>query len=63
MVKQSEENLRVTQAKYDNGVAKRSELLQSQIALLRANFAVENKRIDIEIAQADLARAAALESL
>jgi len=63
MVTQSEENLRVTQAKYDNGVAKRSELLQSEIALLRANFSVENKLIDIEIAQADLLRAGALESL
>jgi outer membrane protein len=63
MVKQSEENLRVMTAKFDNGMAKRSELLQSRIALLRANFAVENKLIDVEIAQADLARAAALEAV
>ena len=63
MVTQAEENLRVAQAKYDNGIAKRSELLQSQIAVLRANFAVENKLVDLEIAQADLARAAALEPL
>jgi outer membrane protein TolC len=63
MVKQSEENLRVMTAKFDNGMAKRSELLQSRIALLRANFAVENKLIDVEIARADLARAAALETV
>jgi len=61
MVAQAEENYRVTKARYDNGLAKRSELLQSQIGVLRANFAVENKLIDIEIAQDDLARAAALE--
>ncbi|MDA8425288.1 MAG: TolC family protein, partial [Treponema sp.] len=61
MVAQAEENYRVTKARYDNGLAKRSELLQSQIGVLRANFAVENKVIDIEIAQDDLARAAALE--
>ena len=63
MVKQSEENLRVTTAKFTNGIAKRSELLQSQIALLRANFAVENKLIDVEIARSDLSRAAALEAV
>jgi outer membrane protein TolC len=63
MVKQSEENLRVMKAKFDNGMAKRSELLQSQIALLRANFNVEIKLVDVEIAQADLARAAALETV
>jgi len=63
MVAQSEENLRVTQAKFDNGIAKRSDLLQAQIAVLRANFAVENKSIDLEIAEADLDRALARQSL
>jgi hypothetical protein len=33
--------------------------LQARIAVLRARFAVENKSIDMEIARADLARAAA----
>jgi outer membrane protein TolC len=61
MVAQARENLRVTQARYDNGLAKRSELVQSQIGVLRANFAVENKLIDVDIAQDDLARAVALE--
>jgi outer membrane protein TolC len=60
-VAQSEENLRVTTAKYDNGMVKKSDLLQAQIALLRSNFAVQNKMIDVEIAQADLIRATALE--
>jgi len=63
MVAQAEENLRVTQAKFDNGIAKRSDLLQAQIAVLRANFAVENKSIDLEIAEADLDRALARQSL
>ena len=61
MVAQAKENLRVAQARFDIGLAKRSELVQSQIGLLRADFAVENKMIDVEIAQDDLARAAALE--
>lgn len=61
LVAQSEENLRVTTAKYDNGMVKKSDLLQAQIALLRSNFAVQNKMIDVEIAQADLIRATALE--
>jgi len=61
MVAQAVENLRVTQAKFDNGVAKRSDLLQARIGLLRAQFAVENKTIDVEIAQADLSRALALD--
>ena len=63
MVAQAEENLRVTQARFDNGIAKRSDLLQAQIALLRANFAVENKGIDLEIAEADLDRALARQPL
>ncbi len=63
MVAQSEENLRVTTAKYDNGMVKKSDLLQAQVALLRSNFAVQNKMIDVEIAQADLIRAAALEPI
>ncbi len=63
MVAQAQENVRVTQAKFDNGVAKRSDLLQAQISLLRSNFAVENKSIDLEIAEADLDRALARQNL
>jgi len=63
MVAQAQENVRVTQAKFDNGVAKRSDLLQAQISLLRANFAVENKSVDLEIAEADLDRALARQNL
>jgi len=51
----------VAEAKFENGLAKRSEVLQSEMALLRANVAVENKLIDVEIAQADILRAGALE--
>lgn len=57
LVAQAQENLRVTQARFDNGLAKHSDLLQAQIGLLRVDFAVENKTIDLEEAQADLDRA------
>lgn len=63
MVAQAQENLRVTQAKFDNGLLKRSDLLQAQIALIRVQFAVTSKAIDIEIAQADLDRALARQNL
>jgi outer membrane protein TolC len=61
MVGQAAENRRVAEEKLQNGMAKRSELLQAEIALLRANLAVESRLIDVEIAEADLLRAAALE--
>jgi len=61
MVGQTEEARRVAEAKFENGLAKRSEVLQSEMTLLRANVAVENKLIDVEIAQADILRAGALE--
>jgi len=41
---------------YD-GMAMHSDVLQAQLALVRAQLAVKGKRIDVEIAQADLARA------
>ncbi|HET7839653.1 MAG TPA: TolC family protein, partial [Rectinemataceae bacterium] len=63
LVGQAEESLRVTRQKYDNGLAKNSDVLQAEIAVLRAGFAVESKAIDVEIARADLARAAALGTL
>jgi outer membrane protein len=61
MVAQAEEAARVADLKYQNGMAKRSDLLQAQMALLRARLAVENKSLDVEIAQADLLRAGALD--
>ena len=61
MVGQAEEARRAAEAKFENGLARRSEVLQAEMALLRANFAVESKLIDVEIAQADLVRAGALD--
>ena len=61
MVGQAEETRRVAEAKFENGLAKRSEVLQSEMALLRSNIAVENRLIDVEIAEADLLRAGAME--
>lgn len=61
MVGQAEEASRVADIKFQNGMAKRSDLLQAEMSLLRARLAVQSKGIDAEIARADLIRAAALE--
>jgi outer membrane protein len=63
MVGQAEENLRVTEARVAAGSAGNLDLLGAQLALLRAGFAVTNKRIDLKIASADLARALALDEV
>jgi outer membrane protein TolC len=63
MVAQAEENLRVVQGRMAAGSAKDIDLRSSQFDLLRMEFAVTNKRIDILIAEADLARAVASEEL
>jgi outer membrane protein TolC len=61
MVAQAEEGARVADQKYGVGMAKHSEVLQAQLALVRAQLAVKGKLIDVEIAQADLERAIGLE--
>lgn len=61
MVGPAEEARRAAEAKYRNGMAKRSELLQAEMALLRAGLAVTSRAVDEEIARADLLRAAALD--
>ena len=63
MVAQAQENLRVVQGRVAAGTAKDIDLSSSKFDLLRMNFAVTNKRIDVLIAQADLARATASEEL
>ncbi|MBN1413166.1 MAG: TolC family protein [Spirochaetales bacterium] len=63
MVPQSSETLRVVQQKVDVGMASSADLLNAQLGLLRANFTVTNKQIDLQIAAADLARAVALEDI
>lgn len=63
MVAQAEENLRVVEGRVAAGTAKEIDLSSSKFDLLRMNFAVTNKRIDVLIAQADLARATASEDL
>lgn len=60
LVPQAEESLRVAQQKYDNGVAKSSDVLQAEVALLRAQFAVTNREVALQVAAADLARAVGL---
>ena len=60
MVAQAEEGARVAEQKYEVGMARHSEVFQSQLALVRAHLAVKGKLIDVEIAQADLSRALGL---
>jgi outer membrane protein TolC len=63
MVAQAEENLRVVQGRVAAGTAKDIDLSSARFDLLRIRFAVTNKRIDVLIARADLARATAAEDL
>ncbi len=63
MVAQAEENVRVAQRRYEAGTVNEVSRLSEELALLRAQFAVTNKQIDVQIAAADLARATALETL
>jgi outer membrane protein len=57
LVAQAEEGKRVADRKFENGMAKRSEVLQAEMALIRSKLAVINKLVDLELAQADLIRA------
>ena len=63
MVRQADENLRVQQDKQRNGLAKAVDVLGAQLALLQTRFAVTSREIDLQIAAADFARAAALDPL
>jgi outer membrane protein len=63
MVAQAEENARVAKQRYDAGTLNELGKLGEDLALLRAQFAVSNKQIDVQIAAADLLRATAMESL
>ncbi|MBN1696949.1 MAG: TolC family protein [Spirochaetales bacterium] len=63
MIGQAEENLRVVQQKFDIGVVKSPDLLAAQLDLLRTEFAIINREIDVKIANADLSRALALDEI
>jgi outer membrane protein TolC len=63
MVQQAEEAARVVRMRYDAGSANNLDVLSAELALLRAHFAVTNRQIEVQIASADLARAAALDDL
>jgi outer membrane protein len=60
-VTQAQERLRVARQKYDNGVARHLDVLEAELALIKARFAVTNKQVELQVAAADFARAAALE--
>ena len=63
LVQQAEETARVLHLRYTAGSATNLDVLSAELALLRAKFAVTNRQIDVQIAAADLARAAALDEL
>jgi len=63
MVDQAAENLRVVQQKVDIGMAGNADLLNAQLQLLQAKFAVTNKQIDLQIASSDLSRALAFDDV
>ena len=63
MVRQADENLRVQQDKQRNGLARAVDVLGAQLALVQTRFAVTSREIDLQIAAADFARAAALDPL
>jgi outer membrane protein TolC len=63
MLDEANENLRVAEGRVAAGTAKDIDLNSSRFDLLRSEFAVTNRRIDLLIALADLARATASEDL
>lgn len=60
MLKQAIENERVTSQRVKTGMAGNLDMLRASIARLRSEFSIVNKQIDLQIATADLCRAAAL---
>ena len=60
MIEPAMENERVARQRVQAGSANENDLLAAEIARLRSEFAVSNKQIDLQIAAADLCRAAAL---
>lgn len=60
-VEQTKENVRVVTQKFDNGAAKHTDVLEAELSLLKAQFGVTNGEIGVQIAAADLARAASMQ--
>jgi outer membrane protein len=57
LVAQAEENRKILNEKYNNGLALASELLDAELARLEGDLQLAQARIDLEIARAALARA------
>jgi len=57
LVAQAEENRKILQEKYNNGLALASELLDAELARLEGDLQLAQARIDLQIARAALARA------
>ncbi len=56
-VKQAEENYRVTDAKFKEGLALNTDLLDAEVALLQAKTNYTQSLVDFEVAEAGLSRA------
>lgn len=63
MLDQARENERVMSQKVTSGTAGDMDKLQASLSRLQAEFAIVNSQIDLQIAAADLERAAALSDL
>jgi len=63
MLSQARENERVTAQRVSSGTASDVDQLRASLARLQGEFAIVNKQIDLQIAAADLMRAAALDSV
>jgi outer membrane protein TolC len=57
VVAQAEENLRVTNERFKEGVALNSEVLEAETALLQARTGHTQALVDLELAKAGLAKA------
>ncbi len=58
LVSQAQENHKIVQQKFQNGLALSSELLEAELALLEANLRLSQAKIDYELGWAALERAA-----
>jgi outer membrane protein TolC len=63
LVNQAAENLRVMDRKYANGLANEAQIQEAQLLSLRSELAVASRKIDLQIARADLLRSLGLSKL
>lgn len=62
-VSQAEENMRVTESKFKNGLALSSDMVDAEVALLQAKTNYTNSLVDYELAKAKLEKSVGNQSL